>query len=187
MVARGTVRYVGEIVAAVAATDPATAAKAVAAIEIDYEPLPRGAVDRRGARARRTDPAPGLRRVLQGHPGRRPRQRGVREQRAGRRCRARLPRVRRGGRGHLGDPGAAPRLPGAERLRGRRRREPGASRCTRPASPCTTSSSASPTSSASRWRRSASWRRGWAAVSAASMPRTSIRSRPGSRAPRAAR
>ena len=40
MVARGTVRYVGEIVAAVAATDPAAAHKAAAAIEIDYEPLP---------------------------------------------------------------------------------------------------------------------------------------------------
>ncbi len=40
MVARGTVRYVGEPVAAVAATDAATAERALQAIEIDYEPLP---------------------------------------------------------------------------------------------------------------------------------------------------
>jgi len=40
MVAYGKVRYVGEIVAAVAATDPGTANAAAAAIEIDYEPLP---------------------------------------------------------------------------------------------------------------------------------------------------
>jgi CO/xanthine dehydrogenase Mo-binding subunit len=40
MIARDTVRYVGEPVAAVAATDPETAARAAAAIEIDYEPLP---------------------------------------------------------------------------------------------------------------------------------------------------
>ncbi len=39
MVARGKVRYVGEPVAAVAATDAETAARAAAAIEIDYEPL----------------------------------------------------------------------------------------------------------------------------------------------------
>lgn len=40
MVARGKVRYVGEIVAAVAALDAQTAERAVAAIEVDYEPLP---------------------------------------------------------------------------------------------------------------------------------------------------
>lgn len=40
MVAYGKVRYVGEIVAAVTATDPQTAARAAAAIEVDYEPLP---------------------------------------------------------------------------------------------------------------------------------------------------
>jgi CO/xanthine dehydrogenase Mo-binding subunit len=40
MVARGKVRYVGEPVAAVSATDAATAERACAAIEIDYEPLP---------------------------------------------------------------------------------------------------------------------------------------------------
>ena len=40
MVARGKVRYVGEIVAAVAATDPELAARAAAAIEVDYDPLP---------------------------------------------------------------------------------------------------------------------------------------------------
>jgi CO/xanthine dehydrogenase Mo-binding subunit len=40
MVAREKVRYVGEPVAAVAATDPEIAAAAIAAIEIDYEPLP---------------------------------------------------------------------------------------------------------------------------------------------------
>ena len=39
MVARGKVRYVGEPVAAVAATDAETAARAAAAIEVDYEPL----------------------------------------------------------------------------------------------------------------------------------------------------
>ena len=39
MVARGKVRYVGEPVAAVAATDPETAIRAAAAIEVDYEPL----------------------------------------------------------------------------------------------------------------------------------------------------
>ena len=90
MVARGKVRYVGEIVAAVAATDPATAAKAAAAIEIDYEPLPAVlSIDEAlapGAPILHED----VRRVCQGHPGRRPRQRGVREQRRGRRCRARL-------------------------------------------------------------------------------------------------
>jgi CO/xanthine dehydrogenase Mo-binding subunit len=40
MIARDKVRYVGEPVAAVAATDPESAARAAAAIEIDYEPLP---------------------------------------------------------------------------------------------------------------------------------------------------
>src|SRR5256714_6779143 len=40
MVARGKVRYVGEIVAAVAAADAETAARAAAAIEVAYEPLP---------------------------------------------------------------------------------------------------------------------------------------------------
>ena len=40
MVARGKVRYVGEVVAAVAASDPEIAVQAAAAIEIDYEPLP---------------------------------------------------------------------------------------------------------------------------------------------------
>ena len=40
MVARGKVRYVGEPVAAVAATDPETASRAAAAIEVDYAPLP---------------------------------------------------------------------------------------------------------------------------------------------------
>ncbi|MEO8132844.1 MAG: xanthine dehydrogenase family protein molybdopterin-binding subunit [Betaproteobacteria bacterium] len=40
MVARGKVRYVGEIVAAVAAIDAETASRAAAAIEVDYEPLP---------------------------------------------------------------------------------------------------------------------------------------------------
>jgi len=40
MVARGKVRYVGEIVAAVAATDLEIANRAAAAIEVDYEPLP---------------------------------------------------------------------------------------------------------------------------------------------------
>ena len=40
MVARGKVRYVGEIVAAVAAIDAETAARAAAAIEVAYEPLP---------------------------------------------------------------------------------------------------------------------------------------------------
>ena len=40
MVARDKVRYVGEPVAAVAAIDPATARRAAAAIEVDYEPLP---------------------------------------------------------------------------------------------------------------------------------------------------
>lgn len=40
MVARGKVRYVGEIVAAVAATDARIAAQAAAAIEVEYEPLP---------------------------------------------------------------------------------------------------------------------------------------------------
>src|SRR5438132_4709681 len=39
MVARGKVRYVGEPVAAVAATDAETAARAAAAIEVEYEPL----------------------------------------------------------------------------------------------------------------------------------------------------
>ena len=39
MLARGKVRYVGEPVAAVAATDPAIASEAAAAIEVDYEPL----------------------------------------------------------------------------------------------------------------------------------------------------
>src|SRR5512134_805715 len=39
MVARGKVRYVGEPVAALAAIDPATAQRAAAAIEVDYEPL----------------------------------------------------------------------------------------------------------------------------------------------------
>ena len=40
MIARGKVRYVGEIVAAVAAVDRETANRAAAAIEVDYEPLP---------------------------------------------------------------------------------------------------------------------------------------------------
>ncbi|MGD9923562.1 MAG: xanthine dehydrogenase family protein molybdopterin-binding subunit, partial [Pseudorhodoplanes sp.] len=40
MVARDKVRYVGEPVAAVAATDPEIAARAAAAIEVDYDPLP---------------------------------------------------------------------------------------------------------------------------------------------------
>ncbi len=40
MIAREKVRYVGEPVAAVAATDPEVAAHAVAAIEVDYQPLP---------------------------------------------------------------------------------------------------------------------------------------------------
>ena len=40
MVARGKVRYVGEPVAAVAATDARTAERAAALIEVDYEPLP---------------------------------------------------------------------------------------------------------------------------------------------------
>jgi CO/xanthine dehydrogenase Mo-binding subunit len=40
MVARGKVRYVGEVVAAVAATDPEIAGQAAAAIAIEYEPLP---------------------------------------------------------------------------------------------------------------------------------------------------
>jgi CO/xanthine dehydrogenase Mo-binding subunit len=40
MVARGKVRYVGEPVAAVAATDPAAAERAASLIEVDYEPLP---------------------------------------------------------------------------------------------------------------------------------------------------
>ena len=40
MIARGKVRYVGEPVAAVAAADAYTAARAAAAIEVDYEPLP---------------------------------------------------------------------------------------------------------------------------------------------------
>ena len=40
MVARGKVRYVGEPVAAVAAVDAETAQRALAAIEVDYEPLP---------------------------------------------------------------------------------------------------------------------------------------------------
>src|SRR2546422_2905878 len=39
MLARGKVRYVGEPVAAVAATDAETAARAAAAIEVEYEPL----------------------------------------------------------------------------------------------------------------------------------------------------
>jgi CO/xanthine dehydrogenase Mo-binding subunit len=39
MVARGKVRYVGEPVVALAATDPATAQRAAAATEVDYEPL----------------------------------------------------------------------------------------------------------------------------------------------------
>src|SRR5687767_1159651 len=39
MVARGKVRYVGEPVAAVAATDAETAARAAAAIAVDYAPL----------------------------------------------------------------------------------------------------------------------------------------------------
>jgi CO/xanthine dehydrogenase Mo-binding subunit len=39
MVARGRVRYVGEPVAAVAATDAETAARGAAAVEVDYEPL----------------------------------------------------------------------------------------------------------------------------------------------------
>ncbi len=73
-----------------------------------------------------------------------------------RRCRARLPRMRRGRGGHLGDPGAAPPLSGAERLRGGRRRGRAHHAPTRPASRCTTSSNASPKSSASRWRRSVS-------------------------------
>ena len=41
MVARRKVRYVGEIVAAVAAVDRETASRAAEAIEIAYEPLPR--------------------------------------------------------------------------------------------------------------------------------------------------
>lgn len=40
MLARATVRYVGEPVAAVAAIDAQTAARAAAAIEVNYEPLP---------------------------------------------------------------------------------------------------------------------------------------------------
>jgi CO/xanthine dehydrogenase Mo-binding subunit len=40
MVARDKVRYVGEVVAAVAATDPEIASQAAAAIAIEYEPLP---------------------------------------------------------------------------------------------------------------------------------------------------
>jgi CO/xanthine dehydrogenase Mo-binding subunit len=40
MVARGNVRYVGEIVAAVAAVDRETATRAAEAIEVTYEPLP---------------------------------------------------------------------------------------------------------------------------------------------------
>jgi CO/xanthine dehydrogenase Mo-binding subunit len=40
MVARGKVRYVGEIVAALAATGPEIAARAAEAIEVDYAPLP---------------------------------------------------------------------------------------------------------------------------------------------------
>jgi len=40
MVARGRVRYVGEIVAAVAAVDRETASRAAEAIEVAYEPLP---------------------------------------------------------------------------------------------------------------------------------------------------
>jgi CO/xanthine dehydrogenase Mo-binding subunit len=39
MVARNKVRYVGEPVAVVAATDPATARRAAASIEVEYEPL----------------------------------------------------------------------------------------------------------------------------------------------------
>jgi CO/xanthine dehydrogenase Mo-binding subunit len=40
LVARGRVRYVGEIVAVVAATSPEAARQAAAAIEVEYEPLP---------------------------------------------------------------------------------------------------------------------------------------------------
>jgi CO/xanthine dehydrogenase Mo-binding subunit/aerobic-type carbon monoxide dehydrogenase small subunit (CoxS/CutS family) len=40
VMARGKVRYVGEAVAAVAAVDVLTAKRAVAAIKVDYEPLP---------------------------------------------------------------------------------------------------------------------------------------------------
>ena len=40
MVARERVRYVGEVVAAVAAIDAETARRAAEAIEVDYEPLP---------------------------------------------------------------------------------------------------------------------------------------------------
>jgi CO/xanthine dehydrogenase Mo-binding subunit len=40
MVARGKVRYVGEVVAAVAAVDPEAARRASEAIEVAYEPLP---------------------------------------------------------------------------------------------------------------------------------------------------
>jgi CO/xanthine dehydrogenase Mo-binding subunit len=40
MVARDKVRYVGEVVAAVAATNPEIASQAAAAIEIEYKPLP---------------------------------------------------------------------------------------------------------------------------------------------------
>ena len=90
MVARGKVRYVGEIVAAVAAVDRETASRAAEAIEVDYEPLPAVlSIDEAlapGAPILHDE----LRQLRQDRPGWRARQCGVRELGRGRRCGARL-------------------------------------------------------------------------------------------------
>ena len=156
MVARGKVRYVGEPVAAVAARDHATAQLAAQLIEVEYEPLPAVlSIDealRPGAPLLHEDFA----QLLQDHRRRRARQRRLRESELSEGdVETRLSQCDVVRRGHLGDPGPAPRLHGDERLRGRGRRRRQASRSPRPASRCTTSSIASPKSSASRWRRSA--------------------------------
>ena len=63
MVARGKVRYVGEPVAAVAATDPEIASAGRRGDRGRVRAAAGGAFDRRGARTRRADPARGIRRA----------------------------------------------------------------------------------------------------------------------------
>ena len=99
IMARGKVRYVGEAVAAVAAEDPLTAKRALAAIKVEYELLPAGFRSGRGDAAGRARPAR-LRagQHHQAHPDPR------------RRRRAGLCRVRSGGRAGLFDASHRARL-----------------------------------------------------------------------------
>src|SRR5262249_59069275 len=63
VLADGVARFHGEAVAAVVASDAYTAADAVAAIEVDYEPLPAVTDPWRAAQPRAAPVDPGLRRA----------------------------------------------------------------------------------------------------------------------------